>query len=310
LITTTQQNRTPVANAGADQSAHVGESVQLDGSGSADADGDALTYAWALNTRPANSAATLQGADTASPALSIDKAGTYVAQLIVSDGQATSAPDTVAISTLNSAPVASISAPSTVRWGSTVTLDGTASSDLDGDAIGFNWSMLSRPDGSDAALDGPSAMTSAFTADKPGVYVTQLVVNDGQANSEPASATVTATNNAPVANADSASTSIGSAVDINVLANDTDADGNSLSIASVTQPAHGTASINGTVVRYTPTAGFSGADAFAYTATRSHCRSRALPIPTPATTSPATRSCCARPRPQLRMVAQAARNSC
>lgn len=266
VISTTQQNSAPVANAGPDQTAHVGDAAQLDGSGSTDGDGDALSYAWALNARPANSAAALQGADTAKPALNIDRPGTYVAQLIVNDGQAASAPDTVTISTTNSAPLASINAPATVKWGSTVTLDGNASSDRDDDALGFNWSILSHPNGSDAALDDANAVTSRFTADKPGVYVTQLVVNDGHTNSEPASATITATNNAPVANNDNATTSAGSAVDVLVLANDTDADGDTLSIASVTQPAHGTASIAGAAVHYTPTTGFSGADAFTYSA--------------------------------------------
>ena len=127
-----------------------GEVAQLDGSGSTDADGDALTYAWALNARPADSAATLQGADTATPSLSIDKPGTYVAQLIVSDGQAASAPDTVAISTVNSRAGRKHQRAFDSEMGSTVALDGTASSDRDGDALGFNWSMLSRPDGSEA----------------------------------------------------------------------------------------------------------------------------------------------------------------
>jgi hypothetical protein len=267
VISTTQQNSAPAANAGVDQSAHVGDVVQLDGSGSTDSDADPLTYAWALNARPANSTATLQGADTATPALNIDKPGTYVAQLIVSDGKAASTPDTVSISTENSAPVASIAAPATVKWGSSVTLDGTASSDRDGDGLGFNWSMLSRPDGSEALLDDANGTTSGFTADQPGVYVTQLVVNDGQTNSEPASATITATNNAPVANDDSAVTAQGVAIDIAVLANDSDADADALSISSVTQPAHGAASINGTSLRYVPATGYVGDDAFGYTAT-------------------------------------------
>ncbi|HKS55940.1 MAG TPA: PKD domain-containing protein, partial [Steroidobacteraceae bacterium] len=267
VISTTRQNTVPVANAGADQSAQVGTVVQLDGGGSSDADGDALTYAWTLNTRPANSASILQSANTATPALNIDQPGTYVAQLIVSDGVATSAPDTVAISTANSAPVASISAPATVKWGTTVALDGTASSDRDGDALGFDWSLLSHPDGSDASIDDANGTKATFTADKPGVYVTQLVVNDGHTNSEPASATITATNSGPIATDDSATTSAGTAVNIPVLANDTDADGDTLSISSVTQPAHGTTSIVGTSVRYTPAAGFSGPDAFTYSMT-------------------------------------------
>lgn len=267
VISTTRQNTAPVANAGADQSAQVGTVVLLDGAASSDADGDALTYAWTLNSRPANSASTLQSANTATPALNIDQPGTYVAQLIVSDGVAASAPDTVAISTANSPPVANISAPATVKWGTTVTLDGTASSDRDGDALGFDWSLLSHPNGSDASIDAANGTTATFTADKPGVYVTQLVVNDGHTDSEPASATITATNNAPVATDDSATTSAGTAVSIPVLANDSDADNDTLSIASVAQPTHGTTTIVGTSVRYTPAAGFSGPDAFTYSVT-------------------------------------------
>ena len=54
---------------------------------------------------------------------------------------------------------------------------------------------------------------------------------------------------------------------LNVLSNDSDPDGDALTLASVTQPANGTASVespSGTV-RYVPDAGFFGADGFTYT---------------------------------------------
>jgi hypothetical protein len=70
---------------------------------------------------------------------------------------------------------------------------------------------------------------------------------------------------APNAAADTASTSPGAPVDVNVRANDSDPDGDALAVQSVTQPGHGTASIQGNGdVRYTPTAGFSGVDTFGY----------------------------------------------
>jgi Bacterial Ig domain len=76
-----------------------------------------------------------------------------------------------------------------------------------------------------------------------------------------------ATNQPPVANNDSATTSSGTAVDIAVLANDSDPDNgpSPLAIVSRSTPGHGTASISGTVIRYTPAAGFSGTDTFTYT---------------------------------------------
>jgi hypothetical protein len=80
-------------------------------------------------------------------------------------------------------------------------------------------------------------------------------------------ATIPSSNNAPLASADTTSATTGTPVTIAVLANDTDADGNPLTITSVTQGAHGTVTISGTSVIYTPAAGFVGTDSFAYTIT-------------------------------------------
>jgi len=78
--------------------------------------------------------------------------------------------------------------------------------------------------------------------------------------------TVTNVNDAPVAVDDGATTLQGSAVIINVLANDTDVDGDSLAISSVTQGISGTVTNNGDgTVTYSPTLSFSSADVFTYT---------------------------------------------
>jgi subtilisin len=74
-------------------------------------------------------------------------------------------------------------------------------------------------------------------------------------------------NSAPVANDNSASTSEDTAVTIDVLSNDTDDDGDSLSVASVTQGTSGSVEINTNhTVTYTPNNGFAGTDSFSYTA--------------------------------------------
>jgi uncharacterized protein YdeI (BOF family) len=69
---------------------------------------------------------------------------------------------------------------------------------------------------------------------------------------------------------DSATTPQGTPVTIYVLNNDTDADGHTLTVASVTQGAHGPVVNNGGDVTYTPDPGFSGADSFTYTVTDAH----------------------------------------
>ncbi len=79
-------------------------------------------------------------------------------------------------------------------------------------------------------------------------------------------AAASAANQPPVAQDDVATTAFGTAVTIEVLANDSDPDGDPLTVVSVTTPANGAAEINADqTVTYTPNAGFSGTDSFGYT---------------------------------------------
>lgn len=99
-------------------------------------------------------------------------------------------------------------------------------------------------------------------------YSYQVVARDLYNNLTSASAIATATtavNNPPSAGNDNASTNEDSAVTINTLANDSDPDGQSLSITTVSPAANGTTITNGSTVTYTPKADFSGSDSFSYT---------------------------------------------
>jgi hypothetical protein len=224
-VTITTRNTPPVANAGPDQSVLVGQTVTLDGSASTDVDGNPLTYAWALTTRPSGSNATLSNPSAVMPTFVVDKAGSYVAQLIVNDGIVNSAPDTVTIATHNTPPVANAGPDQTAVAGRVVTLDGGASSDVDGQPLTYTWSILTRPTGSTATLSNPTTVSPFFTSDKPGAYVVQLIVNDGIANSAPDTVMVTTTNTAPIANAgpDQLTVVVGSTVTLNgTLSSDAD----------------------------------------------------------------------------------------
>jgi hypothetical protein len=194
-------NNPPSANAGPDQTVLVGDTVTLDGSGSQDVDGDQLAWAWSFVSVPAGSSAVLSSTMAVKPTFVTDVGGTYVVKLIVDDGLEASAPDTVTISTQNSAPQADAGLNQNASVGDTVTLDGSGSSDTDGDTLTFNWSFVSLPAGSNAALSDNSAVQPGFTVDLPGTYTVRLVVNDGTLDSDPDTVTVSTGNLAPVADA-------------------------------------------------------------------------------------------------------------
>jgi len=224
-------NQTPVADAGADQTAFVGDTVTLDGAASSDADGDPLTFSWTLDSAPAGSGAALSDVGAVNPTLAIDAPGLYVLSLAVDDGLATSAPDTVQVSTLNSPPVASAGPDHSGFVGDTVTLDGTGSSDVDGDPLTFSWSIASAPFGSAAALDDPEAMLPSFTIDKAGTYELDLVVSDPLDDSVPDTVLVTTLNSAPRADAGPDQTvPLGSAVALDGSGS-LDVDGDAMSFA-------------------------------------------------------------------------------
>lgn len=200
-------NEAPVARVGPDQSVVTGTTVTLDGTASSDADGDSLTFSWAFSSIPVGSAATLSGANTSTPTFTPDVAGVYVVRLVVNDGTVDSAPAlvTVTVSSTdggvpgNAVPVADAGPAQSVFVGALVTLDGSASSDADGDPLTYSWAFTSKPVGSAATLSGSATVAPSFTPDLPGAYVVRLIVSDGQAASLPATVTITATALAPPA---------------------------------------------------------------------------------------------------------------
>src|SRR3990172_6784545 len=160
LAVTTRQNNPPVANAGLDQPKYVGDTVTLDGSGSYDVDGNLLTYSWAFTTKPDGSTATLSDAAAVNPTFTVDKAGTYVVSLFVYDSTVNSETDTV-------------------------TIDGSGRTDANGDSLNYGWTFAFAPSGSTASIVDTSASITSFVPDVAGMYVAQLVVNDGTVDSDP-----------------------------------------------------------------------------------------------------------------------------
>ncbi|MCG8428091.1 MAG: PKD domain-containing protein, partial [Chromatiales bacterium] len=250
VINTQPGNTAPVANAGPDQSGTVGDTITLNAGGSSDVDGDNLTYQWSLVSKPAGSSAALSDPSAVSPTFVADVEGEYVAQLVVNDGTVDSVVDSVTVTTQvgNTAPVANAGVDQTVVAGDTVALDASGSSDVNGDALTYQWSLISTPSGSSAALSDPTAVAPEFVADVEGEYVVQLQVNDGQLDSLPDTVTITTAsgNSAPVADAGAdQAVLIGDTVMLDA-SNSSDADGDALSYqwSLITRPAGSAAALS------------------------------------------------------------------
>jgi bacillopeptidase F len=140
-------------------------------------------------------------------------------------------------------------------------------SDPQGDAV----SAMLVTDVSAGTLDLADAGSFSYQPDAgfTGADAFTYLVSDGVNTSNVAIVTLTVNlsapaNSAPVANPDVSGTIEDTPVQISVLANDTDADGDSLAVSSVTQAAAGSVTNNGIDVTYTPEPGFTGTDSFQY----------------------------------------------
>jgi len=88
-------------------------------------------------------------------------------------------------------PIANAGSDANVNESSVVQLDGSASSDADSDPLTYQWSIVTKPNGSSATLSDSTAVNPTFVADVTGIYTIQLVVNDGQDNSAPDTVEIT-----------------------------------------------------------------------------------------------------------------------
>ncbi|GAB4251164.1 MAG: hypothetical protein Kow00109_26940 [Acidobacteriota bacterium] len=179
-------------------------------------------------------------------------------------GQAT-ATVTVTVVPVNDPPVAN---DDTV----TVAEDGVVEIDVlanDTDVEGDTLALLSFGSAAHGSLErvGENRIRYTPVANYHGSDTFLYNISDGKGGTDAGRVyiTVTPVNDPPVANADTATAVAGQAVSISVLANDSDVDGDSLSIAGVSQPAHGTAEVVGSAIRYTAAAGYQGSDSFTYT---------------------------------------------
>ncbi len=197
-------NQAPTADAGQDQSVVKGTEVTVDGSNSSDPDGDSLTFTWEMMSQPGGSNVTFGTVSNATASVKPDVAGTYTLKLTVSDGDL-SDEDTVDIEATNQMPTADAGSDSSVHAGNDIELDGTNSNDPDGDSLDYSWQVVDQPAGASPSLSDDTTGKPTLTPDIPGEFEVELTVDDGNATASE-TVVITATNQAPTADAGSGAT--------------------------------------------------------------------------------------------------------
>ncbi len=187
----------------------------------------------------------------------------------VSDGAANSNVATVAvtITPVNDAPTADDDAGATAEGGSVTVnvLDGDA--DVEGDALSVT--NLSVPANGTATLNADGTVTYTHDGGETISDSFTYTANDGTDDSAPATVNITVSpvNDAPVGVADSGATLEGGTVTIDLLANDSDAESDPLTISDMTLPANGQLANNGDgTVTYIHNGGETVSDSFTYRA--------------------------------------------
>ncbi|NEO49752.1 MAG: tandem-95 repeat protein, partial [Moorea sp. SIO4A3] len=230
-----------------------------------DPEGDALTVT--LDQQGANGSAVVNqdGTITYTPNDGFLGADSFTYQ--VSDGinPAVTATVNVDVTNVNESPIATDD--STTTAANTAVDINVLTNDLDPEGDALNVTLDQQGANGTAVVNFDSTITYTPNDGFTGTDTFTYQISDGTnpAVTATVNVDVTAPNESPVATDDTATTVENTAVDINVLANDSDPEGDALNLAIGQQGGNGTAVVNqdGTIT-YTPNADFTGADSFTY----------------------------------------------
>ena len=260
-ITVTPVNDAPVA---ANDSRTTPEDTPFSASVSAtDVDGDTLTFS-VVGAAPAGLSFNANGSYTYTPPANFH--GTVSFDFKANDGTVDSntATVTITVTPVNDRPVATDDAYDTDEDTTlNVAAPGVLGNDTDVDGDPLTASLVTGPTHGTLTLNADGSFGYVPNLNFHGTDSFTYVANDGLlASTPPATVTITVdpVNDAPVAVNDSAQTNEDVAVDVDVLANDTDVDGDTLTIGPFDQGANGTVTLVAGKLRYTPDAGFTGSD--------------------------------------------------
>jgi uncharacterized protein YjdB len=261
---TVSSNAAPTATA---QSVSTDEdtqaSITLSGT---DPENDTLTYS--IATLPANG--TLSGLNASSgdvtytPDADYNGSDSFTFSVTDTAGATGTATVSLTIAAVNDAPSAADDTGSTTEE-TPVTIDVLANdSDVEGDTLSV--AIDTQPTNGAVVVNGDETITYTPNADFAGEDRFTYTASDAtDSDTATVRISVSPVNDAPVASDDSATTDEDQSVTVNVLANDSDVDGDTLSVVATTAPADGTVSDNGDgTIRYRSNADFNGSDSFTY----------------------------------------------
>jgi VCBS repeat-containing protein len=240
-----------------------------------DAEHNPLTAA--LVNGPTHGALTLNadGSFTYTPASNYNGTDSFTYKANDANADSNVATVSITVNAINDAPVAANNAYSTNEDATlSIAAPGVLANDSDVDGNSLTAVLVNGPSHGSLTLNSNGSFNYTPAANYNGSDSFAYKANDGTTDSNVATVTITvnAVNDAPVANPDSATIAKNTSGVIYVLANDSDVEGDTLTVVSFTQPAHGTVaySSKNKNFRYTPAKGFTGTDTFTYTISDGH----------------------------------------
>ncbi|MEM5507959.1 Ig-like domain-containing protein [Pseudoalteromonas sp. AS71] len=262
-ITILPINDTPIANADSaiidEDAAPILINVLANDS---DVDGDSLTIS--AVSADTGSVSVISNQIQYTPETNSNGLATVTYTVSDSSGGTSTTTLTITITPVNDAPVANADLATMAEDAAPILINVLANdSDVDGDSLTI--SAASADIGSVSVVG--NQIQYAPAADSNGLATVTYTVSDnnGGTNTATVTITITAVNDAPVANSDTATMAEDAApILINVLANDSDEDGDSLAITSASADI-GSVSVVGNQIQYTPAPNENGLATITYT---------------------------------------------
>ncbi|MEM8532387.1 MAG: Ig-like domain-containing protein [Chloroflexota bacterium] len=266
IVNASDENNAPQVNAGNDITINEGATITQSGSFT---DPDSSSWTVTADYGDGSNPTTLErnGNQFALDHTYIDD-GEYTVTVSVDDGNGGVGTDTLSVTVNNVAPEISAVGEQSAKRGEPIELSLATFTDPGSDdthSATIDWGDGSEPTpGVVNQEDGTVSGTHTYAAN--GTYTIDVTVEDDDGASSSASMQITIVDNPVIAREDSASTSTGQAVTINVLENDEGGEGTARTVEITTEPENGTAVVNeDNTITYTPNDGFTGTDTFSYT---------------------------------------------